>query len=707
MAADLTEAPAGCPDVATLAGFHAGRLADPDLEVVADHLATCVLCETALRSLDENPDPGRVTARLRRCLSAPPPAAGADEPGYRVMAEAAKAVWQEQGQFEVSTFPRAGPATVATAVAGLRVGPYEIIRVIGRGGMGVVYEAVHQSIRRVVALKMILAGEHARPDAVARFRKEGAAAARLDHPHVVRLYSFDDHNGLPYYAMEYVPGETLADRLQAAGPLAPRAAAELVRTLAGAVGYAHGKGVLHRDLKPANVLLAADGTAKITDFGLAKFLDDGPDGLTRTNMVLGTPSYMAPEQAAGAGEETGPVTDVYALGAILYAALTGKPPFAGGTKIETLELVRKAQLVPPSELRPGLCRNLEAVCLKALAAVPTARYTSADELADDLGRWRDGKPTAARPKGWAVRHRRGLTRAAAVAAGLLALTGGGAALAVLPDRSAVDDRLSLGSESADSPTERAALERSLARGCPVTLVGATGAPGYYRLMGYKPEFTRAGVGPDGLFRVEGHYGSKVELVPEVKWQRYTLRAEVRHERSERHALPSVGLYIGRQTFECPAGVGHAGLNVLYNDIWTRGAVVPSSAPGPVDASGQFGMIAEVVVPSKRLSPTPGTWAGPAGLFPPAGPDKPVWRTLVVSVRPGGADARFADLPAAVMTAEDFRGGFREVRHEMTKRPEFLFLNTFAPTFRPDGGLGLVAHQGRIAVRSIVISPLPE
>jgi serine/threonine protein kinase len=262
---------------------------------------------------------------------------------------------------------------------------YEVLAEVGRGAMGVVYKARQTGLNRLVALKMILAGPLAGPQLLDRFRKEAEAVARLGHPNIVHVYDFGERQGLPFFSMELAEGGSLKDRL-GSGPLPPPEAARLVRTLAQAMHHAHQRDIVHRDLKPANVLLIPDGTPKVTDFGLAKHLDSS-DGPTQSGVVLGTPSYMAPEQARGRTREVGPRTDVYALGAILYECLTGRPPFKGDTALDTLDQVVQRDPTPPSWLRPDVPADLESVCLKCLQKDPRHRYASALELADDLRRF--------------------------------------------------------------------------------------------------------------------------------------------------------------------------------------------------------------------------------------------------------------------------------------------------------------------------------
>jgi WD40 repeat protein len=299
---------------------------------------------------------------------------------------------------------------------------YEVLGELGHGGMGVVYQARQVPLKRLVALKMIRAGPGAGPELLRRFRAEAEAVARLRHENIIQVYEIGEHEGCPYFSLEYVEGGSLARQL-AGGPLSARQAAALTRTLARAVQHAHEQGVVHRDLKPANVLLTAGGMPKVGDFGLAKRLDE-ESGHTLTGQVLGTPSYMAPEQAAGRVKEIGPAADVYALGAILYECLTGRPPFKGPTPLDTLEQVRHQEPVPPSRLQPSVPRDLELIGLKCLRKEPGRRYASAAELAEELRRFLAGEPLLrTRPVGRAERLYRWCKRhpARAAAAGLAAL----------------------------------------------------------------------------------------------------------------------------------------------------------------------------------------------------------------------------------------------------------------------------------------------
>jgi WD40 repeat protein len=294
---------------------------------------------------------------------------------------------------------------------------YEILGELGRGGMGVVYKAKQVRANRLVALKMILAGPHAVGQELARFRAEAEAVARLQHPHIVQVFDVGEQDGLPYFSLEFCPGGTLADRLDGT-PWPGREAARMIETLARAIHAAHHHGIVHRDLKPANVLLSAEGEPKITDFGLAKKLEE--TGQTQAGAIMGTPSYMAPEQAQGKSHEIGPAADVYALGAILYELLTGRPPFKGPTVVDTVMQVVADEPVPPTRLAPRTPRDLETIGLKCLQKDAKKRYASAEELSDDLHRFLEGEPVRARPVGALGRLIRWARRRPAVAA-LLAL----------------------------------------------------------------------------------------------------------------------------------------------------------------------------------------------------------------------------------------------------------------------------------------------
>ena len=271
---------------------------------------------------------------------------------------------------------------------------YRVLGELGRGGMGVVYKAEQLALGRVVALKVLTAGIHASPAELARFRSEAESAARLSHPHIVQVYEVGEADGCPFFSLEFVAGGTLWEKLRAQ-PLSPPEAAQLIVTIARAVQFAHDQEIIHRDLKPANILLSLRGEPKIADFGLAKRLSG--DSQTKTGEVMGTPSYMAPEQATGVTKTIGPACDVYSLGAILFEMLTGRPPFYDPDPVETILQVISDEPVSVRRLSPNAPRDLETICHKCLEKQPKKRYASAGELADDLDRFLTNQPILARP----------------------------------------------------------------------------------------------------------------------------------------------------------------------------------------------------------------------------------------------------------------------------------------------------------------------
>jgi eukaryotic-like serine/threonine-protein kinase len=401
-----------CPFQELLRRWLAGHCPGHEAEVLETHVEACAPCQQTLEQLTaaagDQRGCGTVASAsggadfLRRLEQAAPTPARLHLPG--------------PGDEEAATVPPKVRGMAADPAGRPEVAGYEILGELGRGGMGVVYKARQVQADRLVALKVLLAGGHAGDAERARFRTEVEAVARLQHPGIVQIHEVGTADGLPYFSMEYCAAGSLADRLGGT-PLPPRDAAALTRALAEAVQAAHAQGVIHRDLKPANVLLApalgpGDGRAvalpgppgpgaatawvpKVADFGLAKKL--GEAGQTATGEVMGTPSYMAPEQAGGKSKEIGPACDTYALGAVLYELLTGRPPFRAVTPLDTLLQVLESPPAPPRLLNPKVDRDLETVCLKCLEKEPRRRYPSAAALADDLGRCLAGESIRARP----------------------------------------------------------------------------------------------------------------------------------------------------------------------------------------------------------------------------------------------------------------------------------------------------------------------
>lgn len=307
------------------------------------------------------------------------------------------------GELDALTQPGSGPGGESSSQSPLprEFADFTLLEEIGRGGMGVVYRARQKSLDRIVALKMVLRGDVASAVDLARFRAEAEAAAKVLHPHIVPVYEVGEHDGRPYFSMKLIEGTTLAKRI-AEGPLPSRLAAELMIPVCRAIADAHRRGVLHRDLKPSNILIDREGRTFVTDFGLAKRISTADDegslsgSLTHSGAILGTPGYMAPEQAAGRRGEVSAATDVYSLGAVLYALLTGRPPFQGPSPLDTVLLVLEQDPVPPRVLNPRADADLEMIALKCLQKPVDLRYASADALADDLQAYLANEPISAR-----------------------------------------------------------------------------------------------------------------------------------------------------------------------------------------------------------------------------------------------------------------------------------------------------------------------
>jgi serine/threonine protein kinase len=387
-----------CPDRAELSEFFSGNLPGPDFRRVARHVEACPACEEALDALDAHSDP--FLHRLRQAAEGAP----TPEQVPRELLAAARSFYSGRG------------ADRPTADGPRRLGKFELLEELGVGSFGHVFRARDTELGRTVAVKLLRAGRLAGREEVDRFLREARSAAQLAHPGLVALYEAGrSDDGAWYLAEEFIEGGTLADRLKEGRPDL-RQAADLVAAVADALDYAHCHGVVHRDVKPSNILLDADGRPHLMDFGLAKReADETP--VTVDGDILGTPAYVSPEQARGEARQVDGRTDVYSLGVILYELLTGERPFRGSRQMLLLQVLNDEPR-PPRQLNDRVPRDLETVCLKAMAKAPARRYATAGELADDLRRWLRGEPVRARPVGRAERLGRWCRRNP-VAAGLL------------------------------------------------------------------------------------------------------------------------------------------------------------------------------------------------------------------------------------------------------------------------------------------------
>ncbi|MFT3686542.1 MAG: tetratricopeptide repeat protein [Phycisphaerales bacterium] len=427
-----------------------------------------------------------------------------------------------------------------------QISGYTVESVLGSGGMGVVYRATHLKLKRTIAIKMLRSGVYSTPQELACLLREAQAVAALRHDHIVHIYDVGELDGLPYFTMEYVEGETLARHMNGV-PQPARRAAELVSTLAAAMESAHQRGVVHRDLKPSNILLTREGSPKIADFSLARSTA-GESQLTLSAARVGTPSYMAPEQAMGTSEAFAPAVDIYALGAVLYEALTGRPPFKAETAVETQRQVLTQEPAPPSRLNARVPRDLETICLKALHKDPRRRYTTCAAMADDLLRYLKGEPITARAVGpleratkWLRRHPGravGITAALVIASGLVALSTvaainhGRVARQVTEDL----DRLDRARAAADWNGARAAVAQARAR---------LGEEGNARL---RERIDLAERDLDLVARVDA---IRLKRVPTAEWRTDRAVMLAAADRNYEAAFRSAGLLVG-QTDEAPA-----------------------------------------------------------------------------------------------------------------------------------------------------------
>jgi serine/threonine-protein kinase len=478
--------------------------------------------------------------------------------------------------------------------------------------------------------------------------------------------------------MTKVEGRTLARELVSrGGKLPPREAAELLHKLASAIDYAHSRRVVHRDLKPGNVLLSAEGVPRITDFGLAKIVEDGQSSSTESDTVLGTPSYMAPEQARGATALVGPSADIYGLGAILYECLSGRPPYRAGNKNATLALVLRGDLKPPSEWTPDVPEGLEAICLKCLERDPCCRYASAEELAADLSRWLENKPTQVRPPGWLQRHRQRL--AAAIILAAVVMGGGVAAVTLDPDRPRRD--------------AAAALDRAE----PVPLIAETGGPKWLKwLIGESQG--RIVTPDDQTFTVETWGESLLELVPDTRTDRYRFSIQIRHRESARPG--TVGLYVARQLMDFRDKNVHFLMSCQFNDKFPGNRPPTGGPPPPNRAVLMPRLLSEPAVP-------PNVWSDFGGIggpgYVPSGGE--VWRQLSVTVTPEVVAATWDGVPFSITTAgirQDLPKQLQLVRREI---PFDHPVQTIDPAFTPRGGIGLIVERGLASFRTATLTPL--
>jgi serine/threonine-protein kinase len=673
-----------CPDREELLAYNLGRLPKPRSEEIGRHVVDCPLCGTILaeQALEEDTLIGLV-----RQWAQPTP--GEVREGEPVTAsEATVPTWPASGQ----------PVPLGV------FGKFELLELLPPGGMAVVHKARDQKLGWIVALKRPKAD--LTPAARERFLREGRAIASLKHPNIVEIRDLNEINGEPYQVLEYMEGGSLAGELkrreEEGRPYDAKESAVLVECLARAVQYAHEHGILHRDLKPGNVLLTADGTPKIADFGLAKMLDADLSA-TASEALLGTVPYMAPEQAAGRQRDLGFHTDVWALGVILYRLLTGHLPFQGSDHNQTLQLIQNEAPEPPSKHCPGLDRDLEAVCLECLEKKPGRRYRTAGALAGDLAAWRRGEPVSVRPRGFLGRTFRTVRRhAVSVVLALVLLLAGGLTVAGLwyfgPDRAARE------------------IERELAQGDRVTLIDAKGPPRWSRVRVSDDQTNTFVSDADGFYTVASQDLTLVELVrsPRPPLSRYRLRAWVRMERSGDHQA-KVGLYVRHRELPSPSGPGHALLQFSYNDLNNESAKPKDEKEKPEEAKDE------------QTPPPPGNtlmlWPClygrrgrghtehklnvltlPRFLLGKQRP--PTWRSLRVDVTPEDVRCVWEEIEVGPLALARLEGKLAPMLANLKGAKSTGLDLPPADCFPVEGGLGLFVYRAVASFHTVTIEPLP-
>jgi serine/threonine-protein kinase len=556
-----------------------------------------------------------------------------------------------------------------------KVRGYEIHGVLGEGSHGIVYLAQQLSLGKQVALKMLRDEAAYRLEYRDLLQRDAKVLAALDHPNIVRVIDFGISDGRPFYSMDYVKGYSLEKRLQA-GPLIAREAAQLVKTLAHALHAVHQKGIVHRDLKPANILLAEDGTPRVADFGLAKRLD--AESLNGGGQLIGNITHMAPEQTTGNTRDVGPAADTWALGVMLYELIAGRLPFRGKNWVATIERIRKGE--PEPLQADGVDTVLRAICMKCLSKSPSQRFESAAELADDLDRWLQRKPTRTVPPSWLARHRFVAISAA------LSLFAAITTLVVIYERNPV--------RAAES------IERQLAAGKEVTLIGDNGSPRWYE-WATMDESQQVHL-KDGFFRVETWGVALLDLVRDPQSSRYSFSTWIRHDEAKGKE-GMVGIYFARKKrlrSDGPEDIMYTlKLNGLHDErLGNRNANGNSVG---LSFEHQFDSIRG----GNRCS------AGRRVDLPVSIADKGLWRKLLINVSPEQIqftiwrDSQlWSDSQSTTVSLkelDDARGTVQDVLGFLSKsEPESITENSFR------AAIGLYVYKGAASFRNTVISSLP-
>ena len=646
-------------------------------------LSNCVRCGVVIAE----ETPGGVCAT---CLASPVPVSARSRTDLGGATESAV--------FPAYPTPTLGPSTVKIPTQ-LPAG-YEFLGPLGHGGMGVVVKAFELSADRTVALKLIRAATD--PAARKRFRVEAQALARLKHPNVVQVFAINVDAPEPYFTMEYVEGASL-DKVLKVGPVPVAEAVRLIAAAARGIAAAHASGVIHRDLKPSNILVAKDGTPKVTDFGLAKRIDRD-DQLTLAEAMLGTPSFMSPEQAGRKGKEIGPASDIYSLGATLYALLAGEPPFQSDDPVMTAALVLTAPPRPLRQHRAEVPESLERIVSKAMAKVPQDRYATAGELANDLDRWSRGDPTAQTASPQRLRIGDPILRfGKVIAAVLLLAVGTGAAIAILA------------ASKSPTPSETFAEgNRQLAAGKEIVLVDDAGVPVWHEWVVGSPELKKL---PDGrrVCEFEAMDSCLLDLWPDPGIDDYILRGEIRCRVSKTAANPNgppessdfaiVGFFAGRHRDGGAASTANTFVAVSFDDA--RKPIVANGILAPGVRTVQLSTASILELPNLSPGKSKSVWAELP--YPPAQTLPGPWRTLELEVRGQDVVARWVDesgklMDVGRMSAETIENKIAEHEKATRKRqPQTAFAY---PRWSPRGAVGVWGYRAAVEVRSVTLRPRP-
>jgi serine/threonine protein kinase len=554
----------------------------------------------------------------------------------------------------------------------LRIEGYEILRELGVGGMGIVYQARDLALGRVVALKMIRGGRLAGGPALNRFRREGLAMGQLDHPHIVPILHHGEYQGQPFYTMKFMAGGSLENRLEQIGADVRRAVA-FMEKVARAVHYLHEKKILHRDLKPLNILLDESGEPHVTDFGLAKFVEsDFELSQTQPGAILGTWHFMAPEQASGRTEQIGAATDVWALGVILYLLLTGRRPFEGKKHDDLVKQIVRGEPVRPSALRREIDRDLEAIILKCLEKTPGRRYASAGMLADDLHHWLQGEPIVARPDSPSRRLWRKVRRHPVRSMAVTLLVGALAGLAI--GLGAPEIKRLLTPAPVVNPPEP-----------PIVLIDDSGPRPELHWLEGQENAAAVSVEPGHPFRVPTtpeHSLALIELLPHVPWKRFRLEAEVKIESdyagSKHAASAGIGFGLVRQPTE--KGDYHAfiGLTVSATDPLEKTRIVTEwMGSRPL---GPQGCVRTAWGPPQNLLVT-----------------NP-WHQLAVEATPDEMRSFWNDQPVTAQTSQNLQS----ILQGLPMENPAVMLN-----YDNQGGIILYVENCTALFRNVVVKPLLE